>query len=137
MRRLLLALALVAAALTTAVAAHAAGADSFQGTIEILKGSKVLATYQSSMTACSTSSTLAAPCQAIVTMPNRDSLRVGRACGGANARTMQVFRTRTESCIGGYTARFTADVYDCSGDPCTEATAGSNGFWVQLVALAK
>ena len=133
MRNLPLALASVLIALVPATAAFAA-ADSVQGTVEILKGSSVVATYTSPMTPC-TATTAASACEVDVSLGNRDFLRMRRACDTNNAVTLQIFATRTFTCAGGgpFNARFTGKTYDCSSGTCV-ATAASPAIWATIVA---
>lgn len=131
--RLSIALASVLFALVTATAAYAA-ADNVQGTVEILKGSTVIATYTSAMTPC-TATTSATACEVDVSLGNRDFLRMKRACATRNAVTLQIFATRSFTCAGGgaFNARFTGTTYDCSSGTCA-ATPANPAIWATIVA---
>ena len=133
MRHLSIALASVLIALVAATAAYAA-ADNVQGTVEILKGSTVIATYTSAMTPC-TATTSASACEVDVSLGNRDFLRLRRACATHNAVTLQIFSTRSFTCAGDgqFNARFTGKTYDCSGGTCV-ATAANPAIWATIVA---
>ena len=133
MRHLPLALASVLIALVTASAAYAA-ADNVQGTVEILKGSTVIATYQSAMTPCT--ATTSPGCEVDVSLGNRDFLRMKRACSTNNAVVLQIYSTRSFTCAGGgtFNARFTGTTYDCSTGTCRAAPANP-AIWATIVAV--
>jgi opacity protein-like surface antigen len=132
MRRFPLALAVVVlVALATSTAAYAA-ADSVQSTLQILKGGKVISSYNSAMTPCATSSS-SSPCETDISAGNRDALRVKRTCNNLGF-TFELSSTRSTSCSGAYTVVISATVYDCSAGPnsCVAATNPS-GTWVTIL----